>query len=254
MEEKYNAICIRSVSYKDNDKMLTLFSLEEGIVECILRGVKKQGAKLKFAAELFCFAEYVLVEKNGRRTVVEANQLDDFYDIRMSVDKYYSASAIIEFLRAFCQKGESYYDLFLNTINAFRGIEDAPFSPSLFLVKYYMESLKVAGYGITFSHCDKCRKAIDKRAFFDFNECTFKCLDCADSSSTEMRFTTYEFLRLLSETTFEKLRRPDLSTYSPTFFNIDTIKNALKFFDFFLRDKIGVEIKSNVEIVSSDCL
>lgn len=249
MEEKYNAICIRSVSYKDNDKMLTLFTLERGIVDCILRGVKKSGAKLRFASELFCFAEYVLVEKNGRKTVVEANEIDDFYDLRTDVEKFYSASAVIEYLRSFCQKGESYYDLFLNVVSAFKGMESAPYHPILFLVKFYMESLIGSGYGITFSNCSVCEKQIENRVFFDFSDCSFKCAECADYTATEMRFSTYKLLLLLSKTDFKNLQNPDLSTYSPTFSDITVVKNALKFFDFFIRDKIGVEIKSNTAIL-----
>lgn len=229
--------------------MLTLFSLENGVVDCILRGVKKPNAKLRFAAEVFCFAEYLLVEKNGRKTVVEANEIDDFYDLRTDVDKYYAASAVVEYLRGFCQKGENYYDLFLNVVNAFKGIESAPLPPNLFLVKFYMESLREAGYGITFSNCSCCQKPISGRVFFDFNDCVFKCIDCADFTSTEMRFKTYELLLNLNTRTFKQLQNPDLSTYSQTFSDFETIKHALKFFDFFIRDKIGVEIKSNAAIL-----
>ena len=60
MEEKINALMIRSVDYADNDKILSLFSLEQGVISAKIRGVKKAGAKLKFAAEPFCFAEYIL--------------------------------------------------------------------------------------------------------------------------------------------------------------------------------------------------
>ena len=56
MEEKLNALMLRGVDYKDNDKMLTLYSLERGLVSAGIKGVKKAGAKLKFASQPFCFA------------------------------------------------------------------------------------------------------------------------------------------------------------------------------------------------------
>ncbi len=247
MEEKYNAICIRTVSYKDNDKMLTLFTLEKGIVDCILRGVKKPGAKLKFAAEVFCFSEYVIAEKSGRRTVIEANQIDDFYELRLDIDKYYAATAIIEYIRSFCQKDENNYELFLNVVNAFKAIEAGYVSPTAVLVKFYMEGLKEAGYCITFDKCQVCGKEIADRVFFDFDNCVFKCLDCADYTCTEMRRTTFKFLSDLNriELADLKCQKP---TYSPTF-QEDSAVNALKFYDFFIRDKIGVEIKSNAIIL-----
>ncbi len=249
MEEKYNAICIRSVSYRDNDKMLTLFTLEKGLVDCIARGVKKQGAKLRFASEPFCFSEYVLVEKNDRRTLIEANQIDGFYDIPLNIDKFYAASAILEFLRRFLVDGEKSYELFLLTVKALKTIEQTKGDPNLALVKFYLSAMELSGYGISFSDCSACKSAIEKRAFFDFDDCNFYCENCADLGCIEMRVSTYKLLRLLDKTSLEDLKNIDLSAYSPTF----EVKNgtfyALKFVDFFIKDKAGVDIKTNQTIL-----
>ena len=78
MEVKVNAIVIRAVDYKDNDRILTLYSLEKGKITAGIKGVKKAGAKLKFASEPFCFAEYILAEKNGRYTVTGASYYEIF--------------------------------------------------------------------------------------------------------------------------------------------------------------------------------
>ena len=56
MEVKVNAIVIRAIDYKDNDRILTLYSLEKGKITAGIKGVKKAGAKLKFASEHFFFA------------------------------------------------------------------------------------------------------------------------------------------------------------------------------------------------------
>ncbi len=250
MEEKFNAICIRSVTYKDNDKMLSLFSLEKGIVDCVLRGAKKPNAKLKFAGELFCFAEYVVAEKSGRRTVIEATQIDDFYEIRLDIEKYYCATAIIEYLRAFCREDEKQYDLFLNTVNALKAIENGNNFSELVLVKFLQEGLKIEGYGIDFNGCATCKKAIENRVFFDFDACRFKCYDCADYLCTEMRISTYVLLSNLEKFQLEEFKKPLKSTYSGTFDDNETVKNALRFYDFFITDKIGVHIKSNQAILN----
>ena len=76
MEEKVRAVVLRGVDYKDNDKILTLFSLESGLITAAIRGVKKAGAKLKFAAQPFCFCEYVLSVKGDRRSVTSAEIID----------------------------------------------------------------------------------------------------------------------------------------------------------------------------------
>ena len=66
MEIIVNAIVLKTVDYKDNDKILTLYSLEKGIITAGIKGVKKSGAKLKFASEPFAFCEYVLAQKGDK--------------------------------------------------------------------------------------------------------------------------------------------------------------------------------------------
>ena len=88
MEIIVNALVLRAVDYKDNDKILTLYSLERGKITAGIKGVKKSGAKLKFASEPFAFCEFVLAEKQGRYTVIGATYIDSFFSLRTSLIKY----------------------------------------------------------------------------------------------------------------------------------------------------------------------
>ena len=45
MEEKLNAITLKAVDYGESDKILTLFSLEKGVISATVKGVKKDKAK-----------------------------------------------------------------------------------------------------------------------------------------------------------------------------------------------------------------
>ena len=59
MEQIVNALMLRAVDYNENDKILTLLTAENGKISAGIKGVKKAAAKLKFAAQPFCFAKYV---------------------------------------------------------------------------------------------------------------------------------------------------------------------------------------------------
>ena len=73
MQHVVNAVMLRASDYNENDKILTLLTAEKGKITAGIKGVKKAAAKLKFAAQPFCFAEYVLSERGGRYTVVKAS-------------------------------------------------------------------------------------------------------------------------------------------------------------------------------------
>jgi len=81
MEQILNAITLKTADYGENDKMLTLFSLEKGIVCVGAKGVKRDKARLKFTAEPFCFSEFVITEKSGRKTLKNATCRKSYFRI-----------------------------------------------------------------------------------------------------------------------------------------------------------------------------
>ena len=95
MEIKTDAIVLRATDYRDADKILTLLTPSEGKITAGIKGVKKSGARLAFAAQPFAFCEYVLAEKCGRRTVVSAYQHDGFFPLRTDVVPRRSGERIV---------------------------------------------------------------------------------------------------------------------------------------------------------------
>ena len=106
MEIKTEAIVLQTVDYKDNDKLLTLFSPSLGKITAGIRGVKKPTAKLAFAAQPFCFAEYVLAERGGRYTVTSAYLHESFFSLRTDIVRFYAACAAAEVCRAILPENE----------------------------------------------------------------------------------------------------------------------------------------------------
>ena len=47
MSNKIKGIVISSIDYKDKDKLITIFSLEKGLITAKLTGVKNPKAKMK---------------------------------------------------------------------------------------------------------------------------------------------------------------------------------------------------------------
>lgn len=64
------AIVLRYANYRDNDRMLTLFSPTRGRLEALARGCRKPKSPLVSGSEIFALGDYALYEKNGRNTVV----------------------------------------------------------------------------------------------------------------------------------------------------------------------------------------
>ena len=248
MDEKYNAICIRSVLWRESDKLLTLFTLENGKVDCVVRGAMSPKSKWRFACEPFSFCEYVLTEKLGKKTLTEATQIDGFYDIRYDMDKLYCASAVIEFIRQNVFEDMSAYGLFYLTVSALKAIENGTY-PYHALVKFFIGAVAELGYNIDLSACHKCGSEIKDRAYFDFDVAAPTCENCADGNSTEMRIETFSLLKYIDSTPVENLQNGDKSTYSPTFEDKKSVYFALKFMAYYMDVKFNCKLKALSDIL-----
>ena len=122
MEEKQNGIVLGGVNYSESDKILNIFTLEKGIIGAKIKGVKKAGAKLKFASEPFCFAEFIFSKNGEKRSVIGASLIDSFYPVRENIEKYFCAGTVVEFIKHFYKEEMVDEQEFFLAVNALKDI------------------------------------------------------------------------------------------------------------------------------------
>ena len=144
MDFKTDALMLKAVDYGENDKMVTLLTAERGKIGACLKGVKKANARLKFAAQPFCFAEYVFAEKSGRHTVTSASLHDGFFPLREDVEKYYAAAVVCEACDKLMYEEMPGGELLVAAVTALSRMctEDAAFP----LITFLLTALRLAGY------------------------------------------------------------------------------------------------------------
>lgn len=241
MEEKCRAIVLRAIDYKDNDKILTLFSLEDGVISCAIRGVKKPNSKLRFAAQPFCFCEYVLSRRGDKRTVVSADIIESFYPLREDISKLYAAYCALEFCYSAVQEGMEAREVFLCLMSTLKLMAYTTVSPKIALSKFLLDALNNSGWEMTVHNCHKCRKTIVNRAFFDFDFGGATCEDCRGTDDVEMNLYTNHMLCDLTVCDYGELA--DLS-YPPMIQN-----KCIKFLVFFAEVKAGIRIHSATQLL-----
>ncbi len=229
MEEKINAITLKAVDYGESDKIITFFSLEKGVVSAVAKGVKKDKAKLKFVAEPFCFCEIILNEKLGRYSVTNAICHKSYFKLSQDLNAYFSACVMAEFIINFFKESEEsvFADLILALENMLNGISLST------LVKFILQGLSFAGYGLDFDGCYKCGREIEDRVFIDVDSSCFLCEDCDMENSFEFKISTYTRLLHINSRGFKEL---DLEQ--------EYTKNCLKLLDNYIYHRLGFRLKS----------
>ena len=194
MEFKADALVLRTADWGEYDKIVTLFTAERGKLSAALKGVKRAGAKLKFAAQPFCFAEFVFVEKAGRHTVISAYLHDGFYALREDIACYYAAVVLCEACDQLLFEGIESPALFLAAVRTLEALsscaeggatdtagarlEGGKSGSSYVLLKFLLTALKEAGYPVSAGDCPHCGEQLSGRMRFDMESGAFGCAAC----------------------------------------------------------------------------
>ncbi|MGN1235778.1 MAG: DNA repair protein RecO [Christensenellaceae bacterium] len=188
MERKTDGLVLRSHEYRENDRLLTVLTADLGRITVTARGVRKADAKLRFAAQPFCFAEFVLAEKAGRFTLTGAASYESFFPLWEDPDQYYAASAVAEIAYYVIPEEERLRAFFVETVKALRNLIAGEREKALLC--YLLAVAKECGVPLTADRCVRCGGALlPPRLSFDFEEGGFLCSDCP---GTEVSIVTRE--------------------------------------------------------------
>lgn len=243
MDITVKAINLKSIDINESDKLCTLYSIELGKFTAVLKGVKKAAAKLKFAAEPFCFGEYSLSNTKGRFVVTNCLIDTQFYDIRLDIDKYYAGSSVLECVEHCGAEKIKNPALFVLVLKALKNLCFDDDAPGKILAHFMLSALKISGYKLALDECVSCGNVLSDKVFFSDKSGGFTCGLCREGIVSSK--AVYNALRLLSITDYEKL--------STLKINEEILHKCLKILEFYFNSCIG-SLKVLPQYLSKDTL
>lgn len=232
---KTDALVLRTADYGENDKMVTLFSLQYGKISAALKGVKKAGAKLKFAAQPFCFAEFVLAKKGEHNTVTSASLTDGFYPLREDIGKFYAAASLAGVCDAVLYGGIVNEELFLYAVNTLH--EMCAGDEAEALISFLLKALELSGYMISFDACAGCGAPLSEGLRFDMESGCFYCADCGRGAGASL-------------STLNVLRKCAGKPFDGALVGKDGKLRALKLLSAFFSAKTDTRVKALAEYIT----
>jgi len=141
METKVKVIILSTKDYMEADKIASIFSYEQGVINAKFVGVKKEKAKLKALAQPFTLAEFELISKKDFNTIKTGVIIDNFPNIINDYTKTICAFILVDIIKSLLPKGKSEGDLFLLSVNALKKIEQEDAYQSLieFIITFIQE-------------------------------------------------------------------------------------------------------------------
>lgn len=202
MEQEYltKAIVLSSIDYKEKDKQLTLFSVDGGKITAVLKGCKNPKAKLKFAFNPFCFAEYQIVQKASFNTIINATLIDSFFDLSKDYSNFTIASTMLEIVQHMVRFNEPNHSLFIELLSCLKAICYDDKNAKMVLVKFCVFCLENYGYKLQFDHCSRCEMPFLNEKFLDLSSGEFVCSNCKNLSCKKISNLAFNSLKIINFT------------------------------------------------------
>ncbi len=199
-------IVLRAIDYGEKDKIVTILTEDRGKLTVILKGVKKASARMKFASQPFCYAEFTLTGKSELRTVIGAVEVESFFGIVHSYQRIIAGSAILEMTEQISNFGESNLILFNALKKALRVLTLDDFAPDLVLMRFALGVFKISGYEMNLKTCRNCGKLLSTDlAIFDVVSGEFNCIQCPVERFIQVSPRAVELMQKMVKVDFEDL-------------------------------------------------
>lgn len=185
---KARGIVLKTSDYKDNDKIIRLYTLEQGKINAVMRGVKKAKAKLKIPAQVFCFGEYLLSGRGEYPVVTGCTVEESFFSLCRDPDKFAAAAAVMELTEKAVPQSESNPQIFLQILKTMKELlkaggegEDGAAGADcrVILLNFMLKMFRLCGYNLKLEKCCVCGEKFLRERRFDFGAGGVACKNCA---------------------------------------------------------------------------
>ena len=175
------ALVLRGVDYKETDKILTLFTQDQGKLTASARGCRKKGSAIAAGCQLLAWSEMVLYDYQGRWSVKEAATQRLFRGVRDDIERLSLGCYFAEAAELLAVEGEENPELLALTLNSLHALDKMPDKP-LPLVKAAFEwkAMALAGYEPLIDSCGVCGAVTPEEPRFHLREGVLHCAKCRD--------------------------------------------------------------------------
>ncbi|HEY5549685.1 MAG TPA: DNA repair protein RecO [Candidatus Saccharimonadales bacterium] len=182
-------IILTRTDFGEADRILTFITPDHGKVRAIAKGVRKAGAKLAGAIELFSVSELTVVAGRGEiNTLISARLARHYDDIVKDMER---TNAAYEFLRILNKvtedKTEEVYFTLID--KALAGLNYSEIAPELVDLWFKVQLLKITGHTPNLRMDGEAKKLSESKTYnFDFDKTRFSSSENGDFNPRTIKF------------------------------------------------------------------
>ena len=176
------AINLKSYNLNEADRIIVMYSKDNGLIKGVAKGIKKPKSKLGARMDLLVANSLQLLKGRSMDTILQAQPVNNFRKTREDIDKLMYSSYISELVVNFGEGTESIskdiYDLLYKALNRISSAESKK-DAMIAVIKFQLKLLLFMGFCVELDTCLCCReRVLDKEMFFSSHMGGIVCIEC----------------------------------------------------------------------------
>ena len=208
---KCKGVIIKTQDYKENDKLIWLYTDKYGKVSSIARGAKKSKNKLFSATLNLCYGEFVFFKGKGLLNLQEGKIIKSFQGLMSNLDKLVYASYICELIDITSLDKELNFSLFKEFVITLYLLDTDAIDYELLIRSFEIRLLKHTGYGLNLESCVLCKKKINTSNYINLSSFGGVCEECKREYGIYISKGSYNAMKYLNNTSLDKIYKLNLT-------------------------------------------
>ena len=209
------AINLKSYSLNDADKIIVMYSKDNGLIKGVAKGIKKPKSRLGARMDLLVANSLQLLKGRNMDTIIQAQTVNNFRKTREDMDKLMLSSYVSELIVNFGEGSEAaskeIYELLYKALNKIADSKDKK-DALIAVIKFQLKLLLIMGFCVELDTCLCCREQIlDEDMYFSSTMGGVICKDCNETLGIKLKMhhKIRDFLNTLLQLDFDARTRYD---------------------------------------------
>lgn len=242
---KAKGLIVQVIKLNDNDCLFTVLLENMEKITAMSKGIRSMKHKDFAALKDMCYSEFELKNRNGLYLISSANIINNFYNLRNSLEKVSFATYVCEVAKTVSEYvvgDNDYFRFVLNTIyfmeNAEKKAKDEDVVTELRRLKAFFEMRTCVhlGFSPTFHSCTKC-SGVKDMCYFSIARGGVVCKDCRYESDIPISEVERKLLAIMCEAEIKKV-------FSISNIDMTVVKNVEQISERYLSNKVEYCFKS----------
>ena len=183
MFETTKALVLREVKYKEADRILTLFTADNGKITAKARGALRKGSRTAAATQQLSWSDMTLFFNKGKWTVNEASVIEAFDGLKVNIEAFALGSYFAECVEALSVEDQKDPKLLSLALNSLYALSRELYDPRKIKAAFELRLMSLSGYHPSVERCAACGEEQPADPVFDLIDGRLFCRKCCQRGS-----------------------------------------------------------------------